>query len=416
MAVAGHSPADTPSLPHDEYFDADGTPIPTENLTHPDLETTERERLQAIERRLSADAQAYRDEHGRWPTPDPGVGRGHPAVEALLPDGYDPNHGMSRDERIQSITGPDGNLAWADGTVHPNGFMSATDRHPVVLQPGRVIDRFGGPNGKFTSPPGVPYPERALPPTNLDGSSYHQYEVIRPLPVWEGGIAPQMGEPGLGVQHFLPVSVSALIEGGYLREIPPQAHAPSSGHGTEPPSDHDHDVPVAAGLEENGTPVLSPQTHPLGRPGFSVMAEDDQFYRNARKALKPLPGHYDVVAHGTPGSVSMDSTDGRSLSPRELAEIIRHRSDYEPGTPIRLLSCNTGHADGTFARQLAQALGTDVIAPDGYLYLNGHGRMGVDSENKEISYWDVKRLPGTFHRYSPDGNVTELTDRSEWEG
>ena len=59
-----------------------------------------------------------------------------------------------------------------------------------------------------------------MPATSLEGPGYHQYEVIKPLPVWQGGIAPQMGEPGGGVQHYLPVSVEALIKAGYLREKP----------------------------------------------------------------------------------------------------------------------------------------------------------------------------------------------------
>ncbi len=200
------------------YLDENGKPIPTNKLTHPDLSDTELQRLQAIQGKINADNQAYRMANGNWPAPPPGVDRNHPAVQSLLPPGYDPHHGQGRDAWMQSITDKDGNLAWADGNKYPQGFSSPTDREPVTLPVGQTIDRFGGPNGQFTSPAGVPFPERALPPTNLDGASYHQYEVIKPLPVWQGGIAPQMGEPGGGVQHFLPVSVQALIDGGYLRE------------------------------------------------------------------------------------------------------------------------------------------------------------------------------------------------------
>lgn len=200
------------------YLDENGKPIPTSKLTHPDLASAEQQRLQAIQDKLSADSSDYRAKNGKWPAPPPGVDRNHPAVQGLLPPGYDPYHGQGRDAWMQGITDKDGNLAWADGKKYPDGFSSPTDREPVTLAPGETIDRFGGPNGKFTSPTGVPYPERALPPTNLDGASYHQYEVIKPLPVWQGGIAPQMGETGGGVQHYLPFSVETLIKGGYLRE------------------------------------------------------------------------------------------------------------------------------------------------------------------------------------------------------
>lgn len=202
------------------YLDDHSDPIPTNKLVHPDLPETERARLQSIQDKISSDNQEYFAEHHNWPPAQPGVDSSNPAVQGLLPPGYDPYHGQGRDAWMQSITKPDGNLDWADNTKYPQGFSSPTDRNPVTLSPGQTIDRFGGPNGQFTSPAGTPYPQRALPSSNLDGPSYHQYEVIKPLPVWQGGIAPQMGEPGGGVQHYLPVSVQALIEGGYLREKP----------------------------------------------------------------------------------------------------------------------------------------------------------------------------------------------------
>lgn len=203
------------------YLDEHGKPIDTTKLVHPDLPETERIRLQSIQDKITAENRAYRAEHDKWPDPPAGVDSSDPAVKSLLPPGYDPYHGQGHDAWMQSITKPDGSLAWADGAKYPDGFASPTDRAPVVLPTGQTIDRFGGPNGKFTSPVGTPYPERALPASSLDGPSYHQYEVIKPLPVWQGGIAPQMGEPGGGVQHYLPVSVEALIKGGYLRETTP---------------------------------------------------------------------------------------------------------------------------------------------------------------------------------------------------
>ncbi|MGW0328352.1 glycohydrolase toxin TNT-related protein [Nocardia sp. NPDC003183] len=405
-SVAGHDTSDT-SLPVADYFQPNGLPVTTDELVHPDMDEAELQQLRALDSQLSAIARDHRTRTGAFPDPPPGVGRGNPAVDALLPDGWDPFHGVGRDAWMRSIAGPNGDPAWADGNLYPQGFSSPTDRHPAVLQPGEVIDRFGGPSGRFTSPAGVPYPQRALPPTNLDGESYHQYEVLRPLPVWQGGIAPQMGEPGLGSQHHLPVSVQALIDAGYLREVDPLPHAPTSGS--------DVDVPTAEGLEERGNPAASPTTHPFAddRPGFSIMSANDRFYQDVQ-SVPPLAGHYDVVAHGRPDSVNMDSTGGGTMSARELANLIRHRSDYVPGTPIRLLSCNTGRLDGNFARSLAQALGTPVVAPDGYLYTS-RGRLGVDARLRSISPWQVPRLPDTCHRFHPDGRVEEL-DRSEWEG
>ena len=90
-----------------------------------------------------------------------------------------------------------------------------------MLQEGTKIDRFGPGFGRFTSPPGTPFPERGLPPENLSGNNYHQYEVVRPIPVWEGRIAEAMGQPGGGTQYFMPHPVVDLVNAGYLREVAP---------------------------------------------------------------------------------------------------------------------------------------------------------------------------------------------------
>ncbi|MGK5530596.1 hypothetical protein [Streptomyces sp. URMC 129] len=177
----------------------------------------------------------------------------------------------------------------------------------------------------------------------------------------------------------------------------------------------DGDSAVAEWFDKRGNTPPRPQTYPLGpdHPGFSMMAERDPFYRNSLR-VQPLEGHYDVVAHGDPHQAYMHAADGRKISPRDLANILRNQADYTPGTPVRMLACNTGHADGTFARRLAQHLQAPVIAPDGYLYNNHRGWLGVDRNlSYSVSPSQVRELPNTFHRYHPDGRVEEL-DRSEW--
>jgi hypothetical protein len=168
-------------------------------------------------------------------------------------------------------------------------------------------------------------------------------------------------------------------------------------------------------FDDRGTPTPRPQTHGLGadHPGFSMMNQSDPFYRNSRN-VEPLEGHYDVVAHGDPHQAYMHAADGRRISPRDLANIIRNQADYVRGTPIRLLSCNTGHMDGTFARRLAQHLRTPVIAPDGYLYNNRLGQLGVSRElNRMLPPHRVPSLPDAFYRYHPSGMIERL-ERSEW--
>jgi len=65
--------------------------------------------------------------------------------------------------------------------------------------------------------------------------------------------------------------------------------------------------------------------------------------------------------HGTPTAMCF-GTDAPNTSPRLLANVIRHRKDYN-GENIRLLSCSTGKiVDGNycFAEELSNALGVCV--------------------------------------------------------
>jgi hypothetical protein len=108
---------------------------------------------------------------------------------------------------------------WPDPQAHPQGFSTPEDRTPTVLEPGAVFDRFGPGFGQFGSPLGTTFPERALPPHSLD-AGYHRYEVIRPLPIWEGPIAPAMGQLGGGIQYYFPNAIVDLLNAGYLKEVP----------------------------------------------------------------------------------------------------------------------------------------------------------------------------------------------------
>jgi hypothetical protein len=120
-------------------------------------------------------------------------------------------------------------------TVHRGGTM-VPDRHTETLVPGQRIDRFGPENGRFLSPDGTPFPDRALPPDSLIARpgdhtphGYHRYEVTRPFQVSSGPAAPAFGQPGGGTQHYLDsslyppgagrVNVEWLVKNGFLRRI-----------------------------------------------------------------------------------------------------------------------------------------------------------------------------------------------------
>lgn len=144
--------------------------------------------------------------------------------------GYDRYGGLTKQEFLARYY-PGGQPAWPPH----NGF----DGPPVrrTLQPGEQLDRFGPTHGRYLSPDGTPYPQRAIPPTNLNPLArdldLHRYVVTKPLDVYEGPIAPAFGQPGGAVQQFvdgsllgldLPpgtrVNVQWLIDNGYLAVRP----------------------------------------------------------------------------------------------------------------------------------------------------------------------------------------------------
>ncbi|KAK4140119.1 uncharacterized protein C8A04DRAFT_32409 [Dichotomopilus funicola] len=124
--------------------------------------------------------------------------------------------------------------AWTNATngrwKYPphNGFKLTWEPLDVMILPvGSLLDRFGDEGGKFLSPVGVQYRERAIPPGNLatrDADSaypynYHVYTVIKPLRVLSGRIEPWFGQPGDGVQYKLDddITVWSLVEDRYLQ-------------------------------------------------------------------------------------------------------------------------------------------------------------------------------------------------------
>ncbi|WP_075679703.1 TNT domain-containing protein [Roseburia sp. 831b] len=87
-----------------------------------------------------------------------------------------------------------------------------------VLQPGTRIDRYGSDFGSFTSPEGIPYEMRAVAP-ETDLKPYSVFEVVEPINVKAGEIAPWFDEPGGGIQYLLPDTVDELLDAGILRRI-----------------------------------------------------------------------------------------------------------------------------------------------------------------------------------------------------
>ena len=117
--------------------------------------------------------------------------------------------------------------------------------------------------------------------------------------------------------------------------------------------------------------------------GFEVFPSGDML-KDYVQQVKPKEGYFDVGLHGTSNGVGF-GTKAPSMSPRELANVIRHDSEYR-GQNIRLLSCDTGKllasGDYCFAEELANALGVAVEAPNDELFIRSDGSFYIGQVNQ----------------------------------
>lgn len=88
-----------------------------------------------------------------------------------------------------------------DNWIYPpnDGFEGA--RRVVTIGEGKIIDRYGNPNGKFFSPMGTVLPGRALPPGTSGQPSRFRVEREGGLRMYEGPATAWFGQPGGGTQY-----------------------------------------------------------------------------------------------------------------------------------------------------------------------------------------------------------------------
>ena len=126
----------------------------------------------------------------------------------------------------------------------------------------------------------------------------------------------------------------------------------------------------------------------LKKPIFAEDRPDNAFASYVRN-VPSKKGYYDVALHGSPTSVEFF---GERIYAYLLANIIRNRKDYEKGTKIRLLSCNTGNTESTgdcVAQIVANELGVQVEAPTDIIYVfsDGSFEIGItDSGEMKLFY------------------------------
>ncbi|MGJ0427886.1 DUF6861 domain-containing protein [Methylobacter sp.] len=130
------------------------------------------------------------------------------------------------------------------------------------------------------------------------------------------------------------------------------------------------------GKEHSGAPN---NTDNVAAPGpVNFMADSDRFFINASKRTDIDPdGYFDVVAHGSPNKIQIETPNGPVLvDHRAAARLIKQQPGYN-GQNIRLFSCSTGACDTGFAQNLANKLNVEVQAPTDLLWAYSNGKTLV---------------------------------------
>ena len=113
---------------------------------------------------------------------------------------------------------------------------------------------------------------------------------------------------------------------------------------------------------------------------------------SASSKVKPIANHYDVVIHGDPDSFHvLHNESWVKIDHRALATYIE-KSDYAGG-PIRLISCKAGFSETGIAQDLANKLGTEVIAPTDTAWIHSSGKITIGRT--------ALRDTGQWNRFAP---------------
>lgn len=141
--------------------------------------------------------------------------------------------------------------------------------------------------------------------------------------------------------------------------------------------------------------------------GDAIYKSGDKLYFDYISKRKDIDsnGKYDFVAHGKAKNIQV-SHNGKDvdINSRVAAKLLKNRDDYKKGQPIRLLSCDTGKGNNSFAQSLANKLNVTVYAPTEKIWANPNGTHFIAASMKNnSSKADLKKL-GYFKKFIPGGN------------
>ena len=113
---------------------------------------------------------------------------------------------------------PESSMGRVDGSIYKHGFLNGEYKESVIL-PGTRINRIGSnPTGRYFSPEGATFGEKALPPfMKLQPNS--DYIVLKEIPIKEGLVAPWFDEPGMGIQYYTYLTIDELEKGNFLLKL-----------------------------------------------------------------------------------------------------------------------------------------------------------------------------------------------------
>ncbi|WP_143861416.1 toxin glutamine deamidase domain-containing protein [Nocardia amikacinitolerans] len=186
---------------------------------------------------------------------------------------------------------------------------------------------------------------------------------------------------------------------------PPQSQTPPTTPGPAQTNPTDHQTtpltntpsnpqsPTNTTTPDNPTPPDS-TTPPVTHTPTSTALGDDPATRRVQNNLRN-EGDFDVIFHA-----DQNGTPLNNLTPDQIVDAIRSNPNYKPGTPIRLIACNTAN-NPALARHIANELGAPVHTPSD----------AVGTPNKPNSPAHI-RNNGTWtthHPTAPEGHTPAPT-------
>jgi hypothetical protein len=135
---------------------------------------------------------------------------------------------------------------------------------------------------------------------------------------------------------------------------------------------------LLVGPKVSGAKITPRLTDNVAPGPANFMDGGDRFFLNASKRTDIDPnGFFDVIAHGSPTKIEIQTANGPVLVNHRIAARLIKQSPGYRGQNVRLLSCSTGARETGFAQNLANKLGVEVHAPTDLLWAYPDGRMVV---------------------------------------